>query len=177
MIAMLWKFLLFKTPYWSYAKSNYWFYNLSFIPVYLLYQIFFYYFFNDDRIKKYITYASALFISFALINIFFIQGILKLNTYTVVAANLVAVILAVRHFKEVRGQAPLIDIKKEPATYIFLGIFINQSTNIPYLLSMPYLVTYNLTLATAFYYVFLAINCLMFVLFAKAYLCPTPQQN
>lgn len=177
LFAILWKFTLHKTEYWSYGRSNYWFYNLMLIPQYLLYQAFFFQTFKQRKSRKVLLASSVLFTIFALVNLFAIQGLFQINIYTAVFAFLIAVIFSIRYFMQIKNEPVASNIKQNPSTYIFLGIFINQSANIPYLLSLPYLVSSSPALATAFFYVFLGINCLMFVLYSIAYLCPTPQQR
>jgi hypothetical protein len=105
------------------------------------------------------------------------QGQNQLNTFTMILANLATVVLSIEYFNYVKDQKEIVRLEKNPMIWIMLGIFINHSVNIPYTLAMPYFWKNHFDLAIAFVYVYTTINCLMLILFSKAYLCPTPQRN
>ena len=177
LFAAIWKELLYELPFWSFTNSNHWIYNLSFFLQYPLYFYFFYSVFDLTKIKRNIVIVFIFFFLFMLLNYFFLQGVSQLNTYTMVFADLVTVILSIRYFNEVRNKDEIVRLDKNPMIWIMLGIFINHSVNIPYTLGMPYFWLNYTDLAIAFFYVYSTINCIMLILFSKAYLCPTPRPN
>lgn len=178
--SILWKYVLHETPYWSYTKSNYWLINIYFIPQYVLYFLFFYHVFEEKSLKKIILYTGGIFIIFGLINLIFIQGTLHFNSYTFVFAYLVNVILSIRYFnstlnKEQQGSVSLL---KSPLTWIMLGVFVDHSANIPFVLGLEFLSAKNFQLAYSFFKnIYLVINVLMLILFTIAYTCKPPQQK
>lgn len=172
--ASLWKVLLYEVAGTGYTKYNEWLYNVSFFIQYPLYFLFFYQVFHSSKYKQVVSGFFFIFIMFAFINFFLLQGKIEMNTNTMIFADLATVLFSLKYFSNLKEQVEITHPFKDAMTWIMLGIFINHSVNIPYTLALKSLWQKNPNLALAFFYVYSVINIAMNIFFAKAYLCKTP---
>lgn len=173
-IAVGWKLFFHQGAYWNFPKSNLWIYNLYIIPEYLFYLVFFCQVIDNKRIKKILLPFGLIYLLFGLINIGFIQGLLKLNTYTIILGGLIAVVLSSAYFvQELNRKNPEM-VHKHPLFWISAGVLVFHSVSLPNFIFMNYLSRTNLPLAIALFNILLVLNILMYSFYLIAFLCHKP---
>jgi hypothetical protein len=175
--AILWKYVLHNIGPLHFSNSNLWLYNSFLIPQYLLYLFVFYKVFESNFIKNFIVLFSFIFTAFAVLNNIFFQSIYVVDSYTLIFASAIIIFLAFSYFEELRGKIEVTKLSTIPMVWIALGALIFHLANLPYLISLEYLIKHNLTLAITLYYIYLGLNCIMYTLYSIAYLCPNPQHK
>lgn len=158
----------------AYTSSNLWLYNIALIPQYLLYLRVYYLIIQSPFQKKLIRILGILFPAFAIINLFFIQSIHTVNSYTIVVASGIILFLTVCYFDQLRNANESIKLTGHPMVWLSLGAFIFHAANLPYIISLDYLIHKNLSLAIALYYIYLGLNCILYTFYSIAFLCPKP---
>jgi hypothetical protein len=177
LFAIIWKYYLHGLSNSHFSKSNLWLYNLFLIPQYILYLAVYYNAFASKNVKKVIIITGGFFLCFAILNIIFFQPINTVNSYTLLFADLIVIFLTVSYFEELRKQKDIINLTQHPLVWISLGAFIFHSANIPYLLSLEFLIHNNVSLAITLFYIYLGLNCLMYSFYTIAFLCQNPHQK
>jgi hypothetical protein len=89
-------------------------------------------------------------------------------------ASGIVVLLAIAYFEQVIRETGIADITRNPLTWISLGAFVFHAANLPYMISLSYLVKEDISLAISVFYVYMALNCIMFIFYTIAFLCPPP---
>ncbi len=173
--ANLWLYWLHNFNGMKYNGNTAWIFTVSLIPQYLLFMTVYYLALHSRRIKTMIIIAGILFSSFVIINAFYIQGFKIMNSYSHIFASAIMLLLALAYFEQARKEKELVKLSEQPMTWISLGSLIFHLISIPYLLFMNYLISNFMSIATAFYYVFLLTIFASYVLYSKAFLCKTPQ--
>ena len=175
LFAYLWKFYFINFRNWPYSKSNLWLYNSFLIPQYLLYMAFYYQILRKTYIGQIIPVLAIAFTAFAVVNMLFWQSIHSIESYTLAMASSIVIVMVVTWFNKMLKEKEIINLSTHPATWISVGAFIFHSANIPFILSLNYLVNNNMSLALALFYIFLALNCIMYMSYIIAFLCQPPQ--
>jgi hypothetical protein len=170
-MALLWKYYFVTLPNWPYSKSNLWLYNSFLVPQYLLYLAVYYRVIASPLLKRVIVALAVLFTLFAIVNILFIQDIHSINSYTLAFASCIVIFLTVAYFEQLRKQEEVIRLTDHPMVWISLGAFVYHAADLPYLLGLNYLIRTNVALAVALFYIYLALNCVMYSLYTIAFLC------
>lgn len=125
-LAILWKdFLnLHHTAWWHYSISNGWIYNLYFIPLYTFYTYFFSTILKPLQIKKMVTTLLVSFLLFALYNLFFLQGIYAINTFTIVAGSFLVIFFSSCYWYYLVTAGEFPSLFKMPQFWIVAGAFL-----------------------------------------------------
>ncbi|WP_431294140.1 hypothetical protein [Pedobacter sp. P26] len=173
-LAVGWKLFFHQGPYWDFPKSNLWIYNLYIIPEYLFYLVFFCKMLESQKIKKAMWPFGLLYFLFAVINVGFVQGLAKLNTYTIIFGGLITVVLSSAYFlQELNRKNPQL-VHKQPLFWIATGVLVFHSVSLPNFIFMNYLSRTNLPLAIALFNILLVLNILMYSFYLIAFLCHKP---
>jgi len=175
--AILWKYRVISIRHWPYSNSNLWIYNSFLIPQYLLYMAVYYQVIRSRAVKKIIIGLAVFFTLFALTNELFIQHIYAIDSYTLAISSSIVIFLSIAYFEQLRKEKEIIRLTTDPMVWISLGAFIFHAADLPYLLMLNYLIHTNISLAIALYYIFVALNCIMYSLYTVAFLCnPHPHK-
>ena len=155
-------------------KSNLWLYDLFLIPQYLLYMRLYYQIIRSALLKKIIIGLGILYTSFAVFDMVYLQKLKQADTYTVVMADGIVIFLTVSYFNQLLEEKEIIRLSSHPLVWISVGAFLFHATNLPYILALNYLTHSNPSLALALFYIYLALNCIMYSLYTIAFLCRPP---
>ena len=175
--AILWTYLFYSLGQMHFSNSNLWLYNCFLIPQYLLYMIVYYQTITSLILKKIIILTGILYTAFAILNNIFFQSIYTIDSFTLIMASLIVIFLTVSYFEELRKKEDLVKLTSHAMVWISLGAFIFHAASLPYLISLDYLIHNNLPLAISLFYIFLSLNCIMYSLYAIAFLCQNPYQR
>lgn len=173
-LALLWKYYFYDFGHWNYSNSNLWLYNSFLIPQYLLYMAVYYKVIKSRKIKNGIIASGIFFSFFVIVNNIYFQSIDTINSFAIVAASIIVVLLTVLYFEQLRNEKEIIRLKGHPMVWISLGAFIFHAASLPYMISLNYLIQNNVPLAVELFYVYLGLNCTMYSLYLIAYLCQRP---
>jgi len=124
-------------------KVNSWLYNIS-IPVeFFFYSYLFKSYFRDKRFKK-IAMACQWFIPvFAIGNAVFSQGFYNFNTHTLVAGNVVMIMLCCLYFVDLFKKEEETVLRKDPMFWISTGLLFFNLGELPYTIFMDYLIAHR----------------------------------
>jgi hypothetical protein len=175
--AICWKLFLFKTTWWNYSNSNIWVYNIYIVPEYLFYIFFFYSYLKKSIAKRIVILSSVGYALFAFANIFWIQKMYTLNSYTIIIGNLLVVFLALNYFNQSLSNKRLTKETSQPLFWISVASLIFFSGSLPYFIFMDYLVKNNIAMAVALFYILLILNTFMYSLYLIAFLCNLHSQK
>ena len=175
-LAISWKLWLYNIGPWHFSKMNVWVYDLYYIPEYLF---FFWFYFRalepNAKQQLAIKIMAVIFTVGALINLLFIQGISKLDTFTIVGGNLGILLCTLAYFRqELRRSQPMI-ASRDPLFWISVGAFIFNSATLPYFVFINYLSRTNIRLAIALFNIILLLNIAMYIFYLIAFLCSKPR--
>lgn len=170
--AILWKYVIYNQS-WSghYSKSNIWIYNIFLIPQYLGYCLVFYQAAISKKRKKLIIAAAVIFTIVTVANMLFFQPVTTVSSFAIIAASLLVIFLSTGYFEELRKQETITRLSTHPMAWISLGAFIFHAANLPYIISLNYLIGNNMSLAVALFYIYMGLNCVMYTLYSTAFLC------
>lgn len=173
--AISWKYYLHKNiGSGDYSNSNIWLYNIFLIPQYLLYLRIYYLIIRSSAVKKAIAIIRILLPAFIIINLLFFQPINTINSYSIVASSAVVLFLSISYFEQLRNETEIIKLTSHPMVWLSLGAFIFHAANLPYIISLNYLIHNNIHLAVALYYIYLGLNCILYTFYSIAFLCRYP---
>ena len=111
-----------------YPKNNNWVYNFLFS----LQQLLILYFFIQLLGKKKLLIIASLFAVFAVLNLLFWQGVIKLNTHTLAIGGMIIVLFAfLKLYKLYQLDSPQ-SLYKEPAFWICTGFIIYWGMGSPF---------------------------------------------
>jgi hypothetical protein len=169
--AILWKLELYKTEHWSYSFSNIWIYNAFITARHLVLLVFFYGILKSDRIRKAIRWSALPFLIFSVFNYGFMQTPHQVNTYTMVLANTITIVLVLAFFRQVLNDSVIIRLSSSTEIWISLGTFIYYSGTLPFFIFFNYLVKENSPLLLSFLYINDILNLIMYTFYLIAFLC------
>ena len=169
--AISWKYYFHDLGGWHFSNSNIWLYNISVVPQYLLYMAIYYRIINSPLIKRAIITLAILLSSFSIINWIYFQSIYSINSNTLLLASSIMIFLTITYFDQLRKEKEILKLTAQPMVWISLGALIYHSANLPYIISLNYLIRSNVSLAVALFYIYLALNCVMYVCYTIAFLC------
>lgn len=173
--AICWKYYLHNNiGGGNYSNSNLWLYNIALIPQYLLYLRIYYLVIKSPALKKAIVIIGFIFPAFAIINLLLFQPLNSINSYSLVASSAIVLFLSVCYFEQLRNESEIIKLSAHPMVWLSLGAFIFHAANLPYIISLDYLIHNNLSLAVALYYIYLGLNCILYTFYSVAFLCQYP---
>lgn len=176
-LGILWQYWLHNLPIWQFSRNNVWLYNVSYIPISLLYFIFYFQILKKNRIKRLIVVASFAFVLFAMFNLQFFQKIYFLNSYTIIFVSLILILLSVFYFNQLKNEEPFTKLNKQPLFWLVTATFLFNSTRIPFILGFEYLITKSSALVFAAYNLYLTLICLFYIIYIIGYLCKPHQQK
>jgi len=169
--AILWKWELYKGPFWNYSLTNLWIYN-AFVTIRHLFLLFF---FKGILIapyqKKVIVWTVAPFVTLGLINYIWGQTPFNINTYTIVSANTITIFFCLVFFNQVLKDKKLIALGTSTEVWLVLGLFFYHSGTLPFFIFLDYLTKLRSTIVFSFLYINDALNLVMYSSFIIAYLC------
>lgn len=114
-------------------------YNLS-VPIeFLFYGFLFYSYYERQLFKKLAGYFLLGFFLFALINLFFFQGLSIFNTHTLALGNFYMLVLSCLYFVELMKKEQPVNILREPMFWLTTGIFLFNAGEFSYTLFLDYL--------------------------------------
>jgi hypothetical protein len=169
--AIAWKWELYKSPWWSYSRSNMWIYDAFVTIRYLFIVLFFYRLMQQEKTRKIILYSLVPFLLLAIPNYIFLQGPHTVNTYTIIFAYGATVIFTLFYFHHVVKQETLVKLTREPAVWISLGLFLYHAVTLPFFIFFNYLLTEQPALANTYLEINDALNIIMYTLFLISFLC------
>lgn len=171
-IAFLWKSGLGNSL--GFSNANVWLYNGSLIPQYWLYMAV--YFFATDSliIRRIIIAGGSMFTLFAILNTIFFQSIHQINSYTIAIASGFIIFLSYNWFQQLHKGDHHARLTSIPMAWISLGAFVFHVLSLPFLLALDYLTHYSMSLAIATFTILLSLNCIMYTLYLRAFLCKNP---
>jgi hypothetical protein len=175
--AIFWKWELSKTVYWDYSRSNLWVYNAFTVVRYLFFLWFFHGILTSPVIRRTIRWSSLPFGLLAVSNYFFIQTPHQVNTYTIVLANTVTVLLVLAYFNQILKDRVIIRLHASPEVWICLGTMIYYSATLPFFIFFNYLITTHASVLRSYLVINDALNLVMYTLYLIAFLCKTPSQK
>ena len=176
-VAITWSIYLVHLPGWPWGSSNLWLYNLFLIPQYLLYMRVYYLESRSNRIKRIILVSACVFTAFAIFNMGWLQGFNNIDSYTLTLASAIVIFMTVTWFNQLLHDKVIHRLGRHPLVWISAGAFIFHATDLPFMLSLNYLVRHNVSLAVLLFYVFDGLNFLMYTLYTIAFLCQPPPQR
>jgi hypothetical protein len=154
-----------------YSRENHWIYNLYLLPAYLFYLLFYYSFLKGVQIKMMIKTAAVLFTCWFAYDLFFVQGMFRLNTYTVIVAGIMVVALSLAYFYQVLRAAVFLPIHRDPLFWISAGTFLFHLTT---MLGLFFIVFLNDWYGKAAFTTSLIIkitSIVMYLAYSIAFLC------
>ncbi|SHM76948.1 hypothetical protein SAMN05216524_103345 [Mucilaginibacter sp. OK098] len=174
LFAISWKLSLHETAYWSYSQSNLWIYNIYLGPQYLFYFLFYSMALDSKWLSKVRYPVLISYALFGVVNMFFIQSMAQLNTFTIVSGSALVLLGSLSYFaQEINRKEPL-PVTKQPLFWIALGGFLFHTVSLPYFISINYLSRTNLPLAIVLFNILLALNIFMYSFYLMAFLCKQP---
>lgn len=175
LFAISWKYYFYNNlGTYSFTNSNLWLYNIALIPQYLLYLLVYFQTIQSPFLKKIIKILGILFPAFSILNLLFSQSIHTVNSYTIILSSAIIIFLTVCYFDQLRNASESIKLTGHPMVWLSLGAFIFHAANLPYIISLDFLIHKNLSLAIALYYIYLGLNCILYTFYSIAFLCPKP---
>jgi len=171
----LWHYYLHNFNGWKYSKNNAWIYTASFIPQYVLLMFVYHQALNSKKMKRIILFVAIAFSLFTILNFCYWQTLFIINNNTHIAADCIMLLLVFAYFEQLRKAKEPVKLSVQPMVWISLGVLVFHLLNIPFLLSINYLIRNFPSLATSFLYVYLLFIFVSYVLYSKAFLCPTPE--
>lgn len=168
-LAISWKVYLYKV--FRGTPSNIWIYNIYIVPEYLFYFFFFYLILRNEVKKSIVNLLSLTYGIFSMVNLFLVQGLDNLNSYTIIVGNIVLILLSILYFNKNLNEKILLPQKSQPTFWISLAVFIFSVGSLPYFIFMNYLIKVNIGMAIALFYILLILNTLMYSLYLIAFLC------
>ena len=173
--AVSWKFWLHETRWWHLPKSNLWIYNLYYIPQYISYYYFFYKAMEKGTIKRSIfLLTSSIVVVGGLFNIFFIQGVRELDTYTIIIGSMGVIFFCFCYMRqEPQHQTRWVAIK-EPLFWISTGALVFHMAALPYFVFINYLSKHDIKLALSLFMIILFVNIVMYTTYLISFICSRP---
>lgn len=175
--AVTWKIFLFKALGNNYSDSNLWIYNIYLIPEYMFYFLLYYSFLKTKIVKKAFVLLCLSYLCFAICNLFWIQSLYNLNSYTIISGNILVILMSLNYFNQSLNDRGLKRQTSNPLFWISTGAFIFFSGSLPYFIFMNYLIKNNIAMAIALFNILLILNTFMYSLYLIAFLCNPHSQK
>lgn len=157
--------------YTSFSRSNQWFYNIFHFLSYLFLLYFFSTILNRVVIRKMLRILVATYVVFALGNLIWGQGWIRLNTYTELLAGLIMVFLSISYYYQLLYAEEIISLQKEPAFWICTGILIYHLGTTMGLFIINVMNVIAIERARSILFIIQASAILMYINFSIAFLC------
>lgn len=167
--AIAWKWELYDEL--GYAPYNLWIYNGYLVIKHLFLFYFFYGILTSHLIRRIILWSLVPFVLFCAVNYFYIQGPHYPNSYTIVVANTLTILLALAFFNQILAAKNTIRLKKSTEVWISFGTFIYYSGTLPLFIFFNYLLTRQQNVASSYFYINDALNIVMYLFYLISFLC------
>jgi hypothetical protein len=175
--AILWKWYLFETPWWSFGRTNLWVYN-AFLAVRFCCMCFFYlHVLESSKIKRLMRMAIFPLALFGVLNFFFIEGPHAVNYLSVIPYHITFIFMALAYFRQLLADKKILPIKMQPTAWISLGTFIYYTGTLPFFITLEYLIKHNINLAVSMLYINNMLNVLMYSFYLTSFLCKPQSQK
>jgi hypothetical protein len=174
---ILWKYELHQTAYWSYSDSNTWIYHVSFPFQYILLFLFFRSVEVRYRFNCYSKYLFPPLILLSICNPLFIQGMHKLNTYTLIAEVIVFLVATIRFFRQYRDVNEALHIARQPVAWLMVALFLFHAANLPFLLAIADPGFHATSLWQPAYTAYQVLTFIVYSLYTIAFLCKIPPRT
>jgi hypothetical protein len=160
------------------AEVNYWIYNVFHVVYYIYLASIFYHTLKHDTVKSVIPVFYVTFFLFVVYNSLFLQGILSLQTYTLVLGGGFMMFLAGAYFWELFVSTDNESIARDPFFWFSFGFLLYFGGTVPFLGMFNYLST-NFYDFTVFYYTNFsnAFSILLSLLIMVGFLCRKSYQK
>jgi hypothetical protein len=129
---------------------------------------------HSTKLKRAILALAVAYPVFAVVNNIFWQDINSFDSYTLAMADGIVIFMTIAWFNQVLRESEIIRLATHPMVWISVGAFIFHAANLPYILSLDFLIHNDVPLAIALFYIFLTLNCIMYSLYIIAFLCQPP---
>jgi len=169
--AISWKWYLYKTPYWSFSKSNLWIYNAAHILRFFLFTLFYSRMLTAPFFKRPVWYIAIPLIIFGCLEYAWLQGPHTMNSYTIILTNFSCILLSLSFFRQLLKEDKPIRLSAHPMVWISLGSFVYFSGSLPFFIFFNYLFKHNVNLAISLLYINHALNTIMYSFFLISFLC------
>ncbi len=138
-LAILWKWYLYRMFGFNYSENNLWIYNIFITIRFAILLVIFYRLVQAPRAKKVILCGGSLLVLIGIINYAVVQGPFQYNTYTVIFAHVPIIALCLYYFKQLLEAPGTIRLQQEPFVWMTLGIFIYHVASLPFLVMLGFL--------------------------------------
>lgn len=167
--AIAWKWVL--APKWQYSPSNMWIYNGFVVVRYLYIAIFYHMALQYTRLKIVLVGSSFALALYALLNYFFVQGPHNVNTFTIIPANTLIILVVLIFFHQALNEDRVIKLGTSSEIWISLGTFLYYSGTLPFFIFFNYLIEVNSPLLRSYLYINDLLNVTMYTVYSIAFLC------
>jgi hypothetical protein len=166
-----------KRNYPGQQPNNAWLLTAAMLPMYILLSWVYYESVRNRLYKKIIFVCTSFFILFALVNMFWIQKLTAINSYTHLFADCIIFVYIFLYFEELREGKEIRKFSNIPMIWIAAGNFIYHLLNIPFLFLLNQLNDFYPGLAKSYMHMYVFFIFINYILYIKSFLCPHPQQK
>jgi hypothetical protein len=152
---------------------NQWFYNFFHLLSYSFLMYFFYQVLGLPKVKKIIPVLALVYIVFALINLFFIQGLEELNTRSELVASIILIFLSIAYYYQILLDKKIIPLLNNPLFWISTGVLVSNLGSILALYLINVIAKISMQKADTFLLLIQFAAILTSITFSIAFLCRT----
>ena len=168
LFASAWSNWLYETNFWSFNRSNHWIYNIGFIIRYPFLFLYFGSFLPGKRTGQILVIASIILM---LLNYFLFEGILALNSYTVLLTFSITLFLCFWFYRYIFLKKEIVNLLKATEFWIASGLLFYHAATLPLFFVLTKLNSESKLLSSAYYYLNDPLNIIMYTLLTIAFLC------
>ena len=155
--------------------NNHWVYHLNCIATQVVFSLYFYQIFSSPSRKRLILYSAVLFVSFYLVNLFFIQPYHTFNSYSYAMGAFFIVSFALIGFYGWMKELPAYNIVRLKEFWGSAGVLFYFGSSFFIFISYQYLSLVspkNVGILWKLHNVFLALGCFLFLkaIFSKQWI-------
>lgn len=139
--------------------------------MYLFYLYFFYKVLLLPKLRQMIKLLAVIYILFALINLFFVQGLTTLNSYTDLLAYFIMVFLSIAYYYQLLRAKEIVSLRNDIAFWISTGVFIFHLGSLLSSFVINYVYSYSQKDARSILTIIHIASVTMYLTYSIAYLC------
>ena len=132
-------------------RSNHFFFNIHYAVVFSVVPVFYASWLRSAVFKRLLYPWLILVLSFAVINMLWIQSFYKLNTYTYILGSSCIIILCIAYLWELYTDERVQNIIRNPEFWISLAFLIYFAVSVPYFGMLNYLLRNHARFAELYY--------------------------
>ena len=121
--------------------------------------------------KRIVLYVLWIYPLICLVNMFFVQGMHRWQSYSYCIGNILIVGLSIYYFYELFKRPRAINLVREPAFWICSGLLFYYMVSFPFLSLMNFVTYAPRIITNNFSSILTVLNILQYILFAIAFLC------